>query len=86
MITKQTVTHQLQQYLDGRLSQEDLVAWAETAMMGDEPLAKTDAATLADILSKLGLSDVREFGLTWQVIRDMLDQLGFNAHVELQAV
>jgi len=86
MITKQTVTHQLQQYLDGRLSQEDLVAWAETAMMGDEPLAETDAATLADILSKLGLSDVREFGLTWQVIRDMLDQLGFSAHVELQSV
>jgi len=86
MITKQTVTHQLQQYLDGRLSQEDLVAWAETAMMGDEPLAETDAATIADIISKLGLSDVREFGLTWQVIRDMLDQLGFSAHVELQAV
>jgi len=86
MITKQTVTHQLQEYLDGRLSQEDLVAWAETAMMGDEPLAETDAATIADILSKLGLSDVREFGLTWQVIRDMLDHLGFSAHVELQAV
>lgn len=86
MITKQIVTHQLQEYLDGRLSQEDLVAWAETAMLGDEPLAETDAAAIADILSKLGLSDVREFGLTWQGIRDMLDQLGFSVHVELQAV
>lgn len=86
MITKQIVARQLQQYMDGRLSQEDLIEWAETAMMQDEPIAEPDAATIADILSKLGLADVREFGLTWQSIREMLDHLGFSARVELQAV
>jgi hypothetical protein len=41
------------------------VDWAEHGMMEDE-FDDSHLDTIRDITSRLGLADVREFGLTWE--------------------
>lgn len=84
MITKQDVVNKLEGYLEDRLSLEELVNWAEHVFLDDEPLSESEASTLSEVLARLGLADVRQFGLTWHDMRDMLDRLGYHAHVVLQ--
>jgi len=83
-ITKQTVADQLAAYLHHELSLAELVDWAENALM-EGVFAARDAATLSPVLARLGLADVRAFGLTWEDCEEFLRQLGYAAHVEVVA-
>ena len=85
MITAEVLVNRLKQYLDGQVSLEKLVDWAENAMPSDEPLDESQAEVLGGVIAKLGLADVREFGLTWQDMEGILDHLGYEARVEIQA-
>lgn len=40
-----------------------------------------DFETLRDIVSRLGLADVKEFGMTWEDCENFLSRLGFQARV-----
>ena len=62
-ITRETLASQLRDYLQHRLTRAALVDWAERAMM-DEEFDDRDLDTIRDSTSRLGLADVREFGLT----------------------
>lgn len=64
-ITRQATANKLSDYLRGKVSQAELVEWAERAMM-DADFDEADAELLADIIGRLGLADVAEFGLRWQ--------------------
>ncbi len=57
MITRQIVADKITDYLHGKLSQAELVDWAERAMM-DADFEETDMEVLSDIISRLGLADV----------------------------
>jgi len=83
-ITKQTVADKIAAYLHYRITQAQLVDWAENALMEGE-FAEDDAATLAVVVSRLGVVDVRVFGLTWADCEQLLSQLGFSARVEISA-
>ena len=83
-VTRQTVADKLAAYLHGQVSQADLVAWAERAMM-DTDFAEADAELLADVVGRLGLADVAEFGLRWEDCESLLHRLGYRTHVEVQA-
>lgn len=83
-ITKQTVANQLAAYLHHELSLAQLVDWAENALM-DGAFAMRDAAVLSPVVARLGLADVRAFGLTWDDCEQFLRQLGYSAHVEVVA-
>ena len=41
--------------------------------------------TLRNIVSRLGLADVRAFGLTWEDCESFLRDLGYHVHVEVTA-
>ena len=82
VITKQTVADKIAAYLHHRITLEQLVDWAENALMEGE-FAEEDAATLSAVVSRLGLADVRAFGLTWADCEQLLRQLGFSARVEI---
>jgi hypothetical protein len=84
-ITKQTIANKLTAYLHHRLSLAQLVDWAERALM-DGDFAVRDAARLSPLVGRLGLADVRAFGLTWDDCEELLAQLGYAAHVEISAV
>lgn len=83
-ITKQTVADKLAAYLRHEITLAQLVDWAEGAMMEGE-FAEDDAQTLATVIARLGVSDVRVFGLTWEDCEQLLNQLGFSARVDVVA-
>jgi hypothetical protein len=64
MITRDSLASQLRDYLQHRITRTALVNWAENTMM-EEEFDEGDLDTIRDITSRLGLADVREFGLTW---------------------
>jgi hypothetical protein len=82
MITKEVLAARLSEYLKRQISLEDLVDWAETAMM-DEDFEGRDLETVRDITSRLGLADVREFGLTWEDCDQYLTRLGYRASIDV---
>ena len=73
-ITRQTVADKIADYLHGKVSQAELVDWAERAMM-DADFDEADAELLSDILGRLGLADVAEFGLRWQDCEEFIRRL-----------
>jgi hypothetical protein len=83
-VTRQTVAEKLTAYLQGRLSQAALVDWAERTMM-DAEFEDHHEELLADIVGRLGLADVAEFGLRWEDCEGFLRRLGYRASVEVRA-
>ena len=39
--------------------------------------------TIRDITSRLGLADIREFGLTWEDCEGYLSRIGYRAKVDV---
>ena len=83
-VTRQTVADKLAAYLHGQVSQADLVAWAERTML-DTDFDEHDAELLAEVVGRLGLADVAEFGLRWEDCENFLHKLGYRTHVEVLA-
>ena len=83
-ITRQVAADKITDYFQGRVGQAELVGWAESAMM-DADLESADAELLADIVGRLGLADVAEFGLRWQDCEDFLRRLGYRAIVTVSS-
>lgn len=82
MITRDKLAAQLRDYLQHRLTRAALVDWAERAMI-EENFDDRDLDTIRDITSRLGLADVREFGLTWEDCEGYLSRLGYQAKVDV---
>lgn len=81
-LTKQAVAERIADYLHHRIGLEELVDWAENALMQGE-LEEKDAEVIAAVLSRLGVADVRAFGLAWEDCEELLRQLGFSARIEI---
>ena len=81
-ITKQTVADKIAAYLRHDISLAELVRWAEEAMV-DEDFAEQDAGIIADAVARLGVADVRAFGLAWEDCEQLLRQLGYEARIEI---
>jgi hypothetical protein len=83
-ISKQTVADKLAAYLRHDISLAELVSWAEEAMMEGE-FAENDMEAVSGVIARLGLADVREFGLSWEDCEQLLRQLGYAARVDIVA-
>jgi hypothetical protein len=81
-LTRDIVAERIAAYLHHRLRLEELVDWAENAVM-DEEFAESDAELLASVVARIGVADVRAFGLTWDDCEDLLRRLGYTARVEV---
>lgn len=81
-ISRSIVADQLAAYLHHQLSLEELVSWAERHMMESD--FDTDATR--DAVARLGVADVRAFGLTWDDCERLLRDLGYAAHIQIGAV
>ncbi len=84
IVTKQDVAEKIAAHLQHRITLPQLVDWAENAMM-DATFDEKDAATISAVVARLGVADVRAFGLTWSDCEDLLAKLGFSARVEIVA-
>jgi cobyrinic acid a,c-diamide synthase len=83
-ITKQTVAGKIAAYLRHDVSLAELVSWAEDALMEGD-FAEDEASTIADAVARLGVADVRAFGLAWEDCEQLLRQLGYAARVDIVA-
>ena len=87
-ITRQKVSQKLIDYLYHRITLAELVDWAESAMM-EANFEEKYFEIVRDIVSRVGLGDVKAFGMTWEDCEDFLSQLGYRLSVkvsETQAV
>ncbi len=81
-VTSAMTAEKLGAYLRHEISLEALVDWAENALMEGD-LATDQSEELAGALARLGLADVRNFGLSWDDCEELLHRLGFRARVEI---
>ena len=82
IITKQTVAEKIADYLHHAITLEQLVDWAENAVMDGE-FDERDMVALRGVIARLGVADVRAFGLTWEECEQALQQLGYSARVDI---
>ncbi len=83
-ITKDKVAKKLLSYLQNRISLTLLVDWAENAIM-ESDFREGEEKILRESLGKLGLADVREFGLSWEDSEKMMRKLGYKIRVDATA-
>ena len=84
VITRQTVVDKLAAYLHHELSLFGLVTWAETALV-DGDFDRTHFRDIRDVVARVGVADVRAFGLTWEDCEQLLRRLGHSAHIRIEA-
>jgi len=80
-VTRHIVAEQLGAYLRHQSSLTQLVEWAEQQVMDGE----FETTSLRDMVARLGVADVRAFGLTWEDCESMLHELEFEAHIDIVA-
>lgn len=83
-ITKQTVADKIAAYLHNEMTLEQLVDRAENSVLYGAFVPR-DAKVLSAVIARLGLADVRAFGLTWEDCEQFLAKLGYTAQVEVMA-
>lgn len=59
-VTEKGVAEQLRAYLHREIPSEKLVDWAERQVMEGD----FESSTVRDVVARLGVADVRAFGLT----------------------
>ncbi|MBV7327632.1 hypothetical protein KFU94_05110 [Chloroflexi bacterium TSY] len=81
-ITREILAAKLSDYLHQLITLADLVDWAEWAMM-DGDFDEEDFDEIRSVVARLGIADVRTFGISWQDYTEMLSQLGYKAQVQI---
>lgn len=84
-ITKQIAAEKLAAYLHHEIALDTLVDWAERALL-DADLQSDDTATLSEVIARIGVADVRAFGLAWEDCEELLHKLGYAPRVEIVPV
>jgi hypothetical protein len=85
IVTKKVLTSMLLKYINREIDLPGLVDWAED-MIKEAELEKGNLELLRDILARIGLANVREFGLSWDDCCDYLHRLGYDVKVEVSEV
>lgn len=81
IITKQTLATKMLSYLQHKTNLAELVDWAESALMEGD-IQGDDPEIVRDILARLGLADVKTFGLLWEECEDMMRKLGYSLKID----
>jgi len=81
IVTKQQLAINLLNYLQHKTSLEELVDWAENALM-DGDIPEEDPKVVSKILARIGVADVKTFGLTWEDCDDIMRNLGYVLKID----
>ncbi|HET6559826.1 MAG TPA: hypothetical protein VFG54_21045 [Prolixibacteraceae bacterium] len=85
IVTKQVLAINLLSYLQHKTTLGDLVNWAEDAMMEGE-IQGEDPEVVRDILARLGVADVKAFGLFLDDCYEFMLKLGYVLKIEAARV
>ena|SRR3990172_2773050 len=72
----------LLKYMNRQIDSAALVSWAED-MVREADFESDHLELIRDIIARIGLGDVHEFGLSWDDCYDYLHKLGYDIKVEL---
>lgn len=79
-VTRKDLAEAILRYSNHEMTIEELVNWAENAMM-DARFEEEHHDLIRDIIARVGLADVLEFGLSWDDCYDFLNRLGYKVKV-----
>jgi cobyrinic acid a,c-diamide synthase len=82
LVTAKIIAEKLTSYLHHEFELAELVDWAENIMM-DGDFEEDNYETLRNIVSRLGVADVKAFGLTWDECERFLKQLGYSVKIHV---
>ncbi len=80
VVTRQVVRDHIVAYLNRKLTLDQLVDWAEE-VLNEGTLDPQDAELVRDIIARLGVADVKAFGLSWDDFYNFLSRLGYKVQV-----
>lgn len=83
-ITNDKIAKKLLRYLQHKITLNELVDWAETEMMHAD-FQEGNEKKIRNILGKIGLADVKEFGLNWEDCELIMHDLGYKIRVDATA-
>jgi len=81
IVTKQQIAVNLLNYLQHKTSLDELVVWAENSLMEGD-IQDEEPDVVRDILARLGLSDVKAFGLFWEDCNEIMKKLGYVLKID----
>lgn len=81
IVTKQQLAVNLLGYLQNKITLTELVDWAENALMEGD-IQGEEIELVRETLAKLGLADVKEFGLFWEDCSIIMKKLGYELRVD----
>ena len=81
-ITAELLAEKITRYLQKRISLPQLVDWSENMVM-EADYAEKDFEPIREILARLGVADVKEFGLSWDDCYDFLNRLHYQVEVRV---
>lgn len=84
-ITKQTVAEKLLNYLRHKITLAQLVDWAEKSIMEGKFEGK-ERKLLVNMVSRIGVADVKAFGLLWEDCETFLKRLGYKVKIDFLKV
>lgn len=82
LTTRQNVADTIAAYLRREIPLEQLVDWAELQVMD----ADFESEKVRNAVARLGVADVRAFGLMRDDCQQLLRELGYEAQVQIEAV
>ncbi len=85
MINRHTVAQKIFDYLNHTISLRELVNWCENIMMDGE-IELSDTEAVSDVVARIGVADIENFGLLWEDCEKLLGQLGYKLHLDLNKV
>ncbi len=81
IITRQQLAVNLLNYLQHKTTLNDLVEWAEYALQEGD-IEGEDPEVVRDVLARLGLADVKSFGLFWEDCNEIMQSLGYVLRID----
>ena len=84
LITREIVAEKLAAHLQHKLSLDNLVTWTESALLDGE-FDPAHLSTIRDVVARIGVADIRAFGLAWEDCEQLLAHLGYSAQVSIVA-
>jgi hypothetical protein len=82
MVTKQVAAGAILSYLRHEISLTQFVGWAEDSLL-EAQFSDEDMDVLTRVFGRLGLADVRTFGLSWEECEEMMHMLGYTLQVQM---
>lgn len=83
-VTKSKVAKKLLSYLQHKISIHELVDWSENILMEGE-LKQGQEKVLREVIGRLGVADVKQFGLSLEDCEQMMKLLGYRMKIDATA-